>query len=81
MYRAKIFFKGNPVDSPLDVANIFKITVDQHEVQPKDVKFEDVQTIVLHSSGKHFGNQTTHSTMVLKCSDLLAIEFVEDTND
>lgn len=80
-FHAHIFFKSNPIDQPLDISNIVKIMVDQKEVLPDKLKIDNSETIILHCSGNTFGKSVTHSTMVLKSSELLAIEFVEDTND
>ncbi len=80
-FRAHIFFKNNPIDQPLDVANIFKITVGQNEVQPSKLNVDSSETIALHCSGNIFSGKIRHSTMVLKSSELLAIEFIEETND
>ena len=80
-FRAHIFFKSNPIDQPLDISNIVKIMVDQKEVLPDKLKIDSSETIILHCSGNTFGKSATNSTMVLKSSELLAIEFVEDTND
>ena len=79
-FHAHIFFKSNPIDQPLDISNIVKIMVDQKEVLPDKLKIDSSETIILHCSGNTFGKSVTR-TMVLKSSELLAIEFVEDTND
>ncbi|WP_323067713.1 hypothetical protein [Limosilactobacillus reuteri] len=80
-FRAHIFFKNNPIGQPLDVANIFKITVGQNEIQPSKLSIDGLETIALHCSGNSFNDKTRHSTMVLKSSELLAIEFIEEIND
>lgn len=74
--HACIYFKGNPIDTPLSITNIFKITVDQKEVRPKDVNFAEAETITLHCS-----TYSKHSMVALKVSELLAIEFTEDNDD
>ena len=80
-FRAHIFFKNNPIDQPLDVANIFKITVGQNEVQPSKLNVDSSETIALHCSGNIFSGKIRHSTIVLIISELLAIEFIEYTFD
>ncbi|MRH46852.1 hypothetical protein GIX82_08670 [Lactobacillus reuteri] len=73
--HAQVFFKNTQTERPLEVDNIFKITIDQKNVEPKNVSLKDSETIALHCSNP------TNSVTVLKGSEVIAIKFIETPND
>ena len=69
-YSVKVFFKGQKVDSPLSIDNIFKIEVNGKEVQPKDVSIDGAKSILIHC--------TNNAVSTINPSELLALTFKED---